>query len=112
MNTNFVRGLYKDYLNRNADDDREGLNNWTNLITTGQLTRTQARDLIAASPEAIQVGNTNFVRGLYNDYLHRNADDDKDGLKYWTNLITTGKLTKAQARDIIAGSAEAQTKAR
>jgi hypothetical protein len=96
-NQTFVRQLYLDLLNRQAD--ASGLNHFTSLLDQNLATRGQVAAAIVASQEY----HEDEIQPLYTKLLKRSADPG--GLANWENFLNNGG-TYAQLETIILGSPE------
>lgn len=84
----FVRRLYKILLLR--DPDEKGLQDWTNLLNTGNQTGADIVGGFIHSPEFIKNGYSDeqYVSILYEAILGRQAD--AEGLSDWTGILKEG----------------------
>jgi alpha-tubulin suppressor-like RCC1 family protein len=82
-NRNFVRVLYKDFLNRDASE--EEVNYWGNELTSGRVTQGSLPSTLSRSDTWIQA----VIRGFYIDTLGR--EPDPAGYQYWITQARNGK---------------------
>ena len=84
----FVRRCYKLILGREADQG--GLDNWTGILTDGQMTLEQVANSFFSSAEFINrnLDSDAQVKILYKVYLNRDAD--QEGLAAWTEKLNNG----------------------
>jgi len=82
--TEFVKQVYRDFLNREAD--QAGLDYWVNGIDAGLLTRAECVESFLLSAEF--GGNVSPVTRLYFSYFLRIPD--YDGLIYWISQYGAG----------------------
>jgi len=89
-NAEEVARLYDSAFNRGAD--LAGLDWWTRQIDSGALQTGNVAMAFIQSPEFQSrygsLDNQGFVRGLYQNDLHRGAD--AAGLAYWTDALNAG----------------------
>ena len=100
--TEFVKQVYRDFLNREADPD--GLAYWVGQLESGAKTRPELVEGYLLSPEF--QGNIAPVVRLYSAYFLRIPD--YDGLMYWVNRKTQGTALE-EISDAFATSPEFQT---
>ncbi len=103
-----VRALYSSALDRPADDP--GVDYWTQLVASRQLTLAQVAASLYSSDEGFaRLGQGNlrtWVQALYQDVLDRPAD--QAGLDHWVTVASTyGRVTVAYA---IYQSAESRSR--
>ena len=83
----FVNSLYEDCLGRSAD--RAGLNDWCNLLASGEITGKQAAYGFFFSSEFIEKANQwsddQLIEAYYRVFLGRGSDSS--GLAYWRGKI-------------------------
>ncbi|MCQ2533536.1 MAG: DUF4214 domain-containing protein [Clostridia bacterium] len=85
----FVRSLYRDCLGRDADTN--GLNDWVNRLTTGEITGKEAAYGFFFSPEFIDRGVAYYDKEELSEYVSLyyrvflNREPDQDGLNYWVD---------------------------
>ena len=101
---NFVKRLYSNILNREADED--GLNFWTNDLMNKNQT---GRDIVfkfLRSPEFVakNYDNEEYLKILYTVFFDR--EPDADGLKYWKELLDAKTITKDQVAEGFVNSPE------
>jgi hypothetical protein len=82
-NRNFVRTLYKDFLNRDATEDE--VNYWGNELTAGRVSQANLTTTLSRSDAWIQA----VIRGFYVDTLGR--EPDAAGYAYWVGQARAGK---------------------
>jgi hypothetical protein len=104
-NGDFVRDLYSNVLDRNADDDQQGLSNWVSQLFNG-ASRGDVAAAIVGSAEATEVSNGQFIESLYQTALGRDANQDAAGKAAWLAVLDNGG-TQADVAIGIVGSAEA-----
>lgn len=107
-----VTQAYRDILQR--DPEQEGLQYWTNQLSTNQLTPESLYQNIAAAAQgadapnaqryANALQNRNLVTQAYQDILQRAPE--QEGLSYWTGQLNTGALTPETLRQNILASAQ------
>lgn len=107
-----VTQAYRDILQR--DPEQEGLQYWTNQLSTNQLTPESLYQNIAASAQSADAPNAqryanalqnrNLVTQAYRDILQRAPE--QEGLSYWTGQLNTGALTPETLRQNILASAQ------
>ena len=100
-----VRGVYQSLLGRDADST--GLAAFSKVLLAGGSVANVIAG-VAGSPEYFAnhgSNNEDFVRGLYNDLLHRSASDDE--VSGWLQRLTHG-TARAQVATAFATSAEYQ----
>ena len=92
--TAFVARNYTQFLGRTYDVD--GLNHWTNQITTGAGTPATVAWGFAFSTECKNknLSNTEFVRMLYRGCFGR--ESDVAGEQYWLWLMQSGRMNREQ----------------
>lgn len=103
--TNFVTLLYNNVLHRVPD--QAGLNNWVNLLASGQDTRAQVvsgftesqediTNLAAPVQQGLWVGDPSAAKiaRLYDAVLGR--EPDAAGLANWVGLLASGQDSRAQ----------------
>jgi hypothetical protein len=83
LNRNFVRNLYKDFLNRDATEDE--VNYWGNELTAGRVSQASLTTTLSRSDAWIQA----VIRGFYVDTLGR--EPDAAGYAYWIGEARRGK---------------------
>lgn len=88
-------GLYKNALDRKPDT--AGLSNWTNGVYTGRTTGDGLVKGFYLGKEftAKHKSNEEFVCSLYRGLLMR--EPDKDGLRYWLDILDAGGKREAVA---------------
>ena len=80
----FVTLLYRNILGR--DPDSGGLQFWTNLLNTNQLTRAAVADSFVRSQEFnSSIPPRAYANLLYMGFLRRTADPA--GLAFWTGVL-------------------------
>ncbi|MEZ6071248.1 MAG: DUF5010 domain-containing protein [Pirellulales bacterium] len=94
-----VDEYYRSLLDRTADTG--GLEFWVNRIASGG----SGSDVVVSfltSPEytASHRSNADFVRGLYEDILHRQADTD--GLRHFVDQLRNGRTREELIRSFLA----------
>ncbi|WP_288381775.1 DUF4214 domain-containing protein, partial [uncultured Massilia sp.] len=96
--------LYEAVLGREAD--AAGLAAWTGAAEKGMALRDVAHAMLASAEAALQpaAGDADFVAALYVRTLDRAADST--GLAYWTGLLGSGRLSRADVALAFADSAE------
>ena len=84
----FVRRCYKLILGREAD--QSGLDNWVEILTSGQMTPEQVANSFFSSAEFTNrnLDSESLVKTLYRVYLNRDAD--QEGLAAWTEKLNNG----------------------
>lgn len=107
-----VTQAYQDILQRAPE--QEGLQYWTNQLSTNQLTPESLYQNIAAAAQgadapnaqryANALQNRNLVTQAYQDILQRAPE--QEGLSYWTGQLNTGALTPETLRQNILASAQ------
>ena len=107
-----VTQAYQDILQRAPE--QEGLQYWTNQLSTNQLTPESLYQNIAAAAQgadapnaqryANALQNRNLVTQAYQDILQRAPE--QEGLSYWTGQLNTGALTPEALRQNILASAQ------
>lgn len=107
-----VTQAYRDILQR--DPEQEGLQYWTNQLSTNKLTPESLYQNIAASAQSADAPNAqryanalqnrNLVMQAYRDILQRAPE--QEGLSYWTGQLNTGALTPETLRQNILASAQ------
>lgn len=101
-NTEFVKQIYRDFLNREADPS--GLSYWVGELNAGRLTRAALVEQYLLSPE---FGDKIApVARLYFAYFLRIPD--YGGLLYWVNEYASGSSTFDNISDFFAASPEFQ----
>lgn len=98
--SNKIAKIYDDVLKRDADT--EGLNYWTDQVSSGNLTVSQVENAIKNSQEAQKVKQ---VEEAYDTFLERAPDEE--GLNYWREEVVSGNLTVDDVVKSIATSSEA-----
>jgi hypothetical protein len=99
-----VNALYRQLLNRNAEETQSGLYYWAGRLDNGDSLSVVA-DGIATSVEY----DTDIVTGIYQQYLHRSPD--QIGLTNWVNQMQAGTVSYETIRGYILGSQEFQNDA-
>ena len=97
-----VTDLYQTYLGRAPE--AEGLNYWTNALSSGQMTADQVANAIKTSNEGDIYNAPKTVSELYQTYLGRTPD--QAGQDYWSKQITGGLMSPEQVAAAIRGSDE------
>jgi hypothetical protein len=93
-----VKSDYTNLLGRAAD--QAGLNYWVQQLANG-MTQDQVEASMASSEEFFMVHgstNTEFIQGLYQTVLHRNASDAD--LTYWNNQLSVVTFHQTTPRDV------------
>ncbi|MFJ2693587.1 DUF4214 domain-containing protein [Pseudomonas sp. NPDC087336] len=98
--TDYVKALYTSVLGREADD--AGLENWVAVLSAG-ADRASVAQSISGSSESTAKSTSDFIDGLYNNALGRDAD--AEGKAAWTNALEHG-ATEAEVAIGIVGSDE------
>lgn len=98
LDQNFVKAAYESFLKRPADSD--GLQYWSQQLSTYRITPSGFLQMLATSPEWINAIVTTF----YTNTLHRTPDSS--GLAYWTAEIGSGALSVAQVAASFYASSE------
>lgn len=101
--TEFVRQVYRDFLNREADQG--GLDYWVSQLSTGARTRAAVVEQYLLSPEFGE--KVAPVARLYFAYFLRIPD--YGGLMYWVGEYASGNRTLNDISDFFASSSEFQT---
>lgn len=99
-----VARLYEAVLGREAD--LGGLAAWTGAAEKGLALSEVARAMLASAEAAQQpaAGDADFVRALYARTLERAADSE--GLAFWTGLLGSARLDRAEVALAFAESSE------
>lgn len=97
-NEEFVRAVYQDVLNRDADTG--GLIFWTEALATGQMTREQVAAGLIDTDERHQ----SLVDSYYETYLDRVADPD--GAAFWANQLNQNLMDDADVVEALLATAE------
>jgi peptidoglycan/xylan/chitin deacetylase (PgdA/CDA1 family) len=101
-----VARLYLAYFDRRPDED--GARYWNTLYARGRLTLVEISDYFARSAEFDRrydlLTDGQFVRLVYRNVLNR--DPDPEGGRYWTELLTSGRLTRGELMVQFSESAE------
>lgn len=100
--TEFVRQIYRDLLNREADAGGEAY--WVGQLHSGALTRAQVVENYLLSPEFGEKVAP-LIR-LYSAYFLRIPD--YEGLAYWMNEYSSGNRSLGDISGFFAGSPEFQ----
>lgn len=107
-NTNdlLVARLYQALLNRSADS--AGIDYWETQIDNGYSVTTLANAFLVSDEFQSQWGQ--LSNSAYVDLVFRNAygrDASQSEEAYWTNLLNSGSMSKAQVAVTIVGTTEA-----
>jgi cyclophilin family peptidyl-prolyl cis-trans isomerase len=94
-----VNSLYRQLLNRDAEETNSGLFYWTGRLDNGEALSVVA-DGIATSVEY----DSDLVTSIYQQYLHRGTDPT--GLHDWVAQMQAGTVSYEQIRGYILGSQE------
>jgi hypothetical protein len=94
-----VNALYRQLLNRDAEETATGLYSWTGQMANG-APLSKVADGIATSVEY----DTNIITGIYKTYLHR--DPDLTGLQNWVGQMQASTVSYETIRGYILGSQE------
>ena len=102
----FVFRLYQCTFGR--DPDEEGFLYWYDLLSTFKITGADAARSFLLSPEfaSMNYSDEEYVRVLYRVFFNRDCDSDPSGKEYWLNLITSKKITRADAVGFFVDSQE------
>jgi hypothetical protein len=123
---------YNDTLGRAPDQG--GMDYWSNLLSTGQVTPDQLASLFAASPEGLQYSSgttgataapggsgvatgsaTGAATGADQDFgsllnttyqTELGRAPDEGGLQYWSNMLSTGQVSPSDLSRLFSESAE------
>ena len=119
---------YNDTLGRAPDQG--GMNYWSNMLSTGQVTPDQLASLFAASPEGLQYSSratgttaapsgsgaaTGVGSGAAQDFgsllnttyqTELGRAPDAGGLQYWSNMLSTGQVSPSDLSRLFSESAE------
>lgn len=100
--TNVVSHDYQTYLGRSADS--AGLNFWVSTLQNGLAHERMEAEFIGSSEYIASHGGAGrgWVSGMYQDLLHRSADDA--GLDFWTRGLANG----AQPKEVAFGFAHSR----
>lgn len=86
-NQNYVSGLYRLHLNRNADQG--GLNYYTGMLNRREITPQELEVIFTTSPEYYSLANpqnnNGYLTRVYQTLLGRQPD--QSGLQYWLGWI-------------------------
>jgi len=120
-----VKQAYGTELGRTGDIEQSGLDYWSNLLSTGQITPDQLGKLFSQTPEglkydvqSVQAGTpSGYVAGDLSKYLDAinkqykgelYREGELGGLTYWADQLMQGKLKEADLAKAIGGSPEAR----
>ena len=100
--TAFVSRNYSIALGRKGDTD--GLNYWTGMILTKNLTPQQVADSFVFSKECVNknLNDTEFVKMLYRLYMGR--EYDQGGLNFWLQQMNKGMTRQTVAKSFGASN--------
>lgn len=100
---NFVLRLYTKALNRTGET--MGVEDWTNLINTGQMTPEEVAKSFFASDEFInrKLNNTDYVEVLYQTFMDRASD--REGMNFWLQQLQGG-MSREQVLEGFSQSVE------
>lgn len=104
LRADFLTDVYASLLGREAD--ATGVATWQAQFEAG-ATRGEVIGAIAASAEASNVSDADFVSALYSSALGRDAEEA--GVNTWVTLLASG-ASRAEVADQIYSSAESNTK--
>ncbi len=101
----FATRLYTTILER--DGDRDGIDYWTILISSGTYTPKGAAQNFFHSPEYInkQTSDEKYIITLYRTFVAREAD--VEGLSFWKSYLQNG-ISRETLLDVFAQSTEFQ----
>lgn len=100
---NFVSRLYREILGR--EPDAEGLNCWTNYLSSGEKTGAEVADGFIYSNELRDrnLPDSDYVEMLYGSFLDRPSDNE--GKETWINYLDKG-MSRAYVYQGFANSTE------
>jgi Domain of unknown function (DUF4214) len=126
-----VQQAYQSELGRTEPVEQAGLDYWTGLLSSGQITPDQLGALFSATPEGTafdQRASTpttglggvtggapatttapdylSIVKQAYGTELGRTGDIEQAGLDYWSNLLSTGQITPDQLGQLFSKTPE------
>ena len=105
-NTNSIQQLYVAYFGRPAD--KTGLAYWETQVALAGGSTTAVSAAFAASaeytPTFAGLSNDQIVNTIYNNLFHRSPEPD--GLTFWSNLLTGGKINISNVVTQIAAGAQ------
>lgn len=104
---NYINDIFQQSLGRPARE--EGLNYWTPLMQSGQVTPQQLSGFIAQTPEYRQ-----RVPALLNEIYQQNLGraPAEAGRQYWTPYLESGQITPQQLISTVRGTPEGISYAR